>query len=369
MSSRKERKVPKKFIEKYGDSFPIWSFSRVNSFNNCIFEYYLSRIKKLNSKDNIYTVTGNVVHQIIEDFYNNKIKYNDMIDKFESDFLDIEISDYKFSSDETRNINMRDKYKNCVTHFFKNHIPVKEKVLTEKEIWIDVDGHVFMGYVDAIHKDSDGNIIITDYKTSTIYKGNKIPEQSKQLLLYALGLNQNGIKLDKIKCRWSFLKYVDITYKQKNGKYKTTTAERNKWVEKIKTPLKRDLKEIYQMEDWEADIKIDKLIKENSLYELSSEIKNKYKLNDCYVYIDINEDAINKLKQDLIETVRGILSRSRDENDWQRDDIQPSEEFYCSVLCGQKSNCKYFKDYIKNKNDNMVVEDEIIKDIDELLNL
>lgn len=369
MSARRERVIPKRFIEKYGENPQIWSFSRASTIQNCTYEYYLSRIEKVKSKDNIYTLCGTVTHDILEDFYNNKVEFNEMRNRFDSDFLNIEISDYKFSNEEDKNERMKDKYRNCIIHFFDNHNPVKNKVLTEKEIWIEVNNNVFMGYVDAIHKDDDGNIVITDYKTSTKYSGKKIGEHQNQLLLYALGLHQGGISLSKIKCRWAFLKYTDITYKQKNGKYKTTTGERHKWVDKIKTPLKRDIKEFYELENWQADLKVEECVKANTLDSLDDSISSKYKLDDCYVYIDVNEDTIRKMTNDLSELVEIANKNGKEEKNWEREDIEPSEEYYCNVLCGVSHQCKYYKNYLKKLDKNSELDQVIMGDLDELFNL
>ena len=369
MGERRERKIPKRFTKKYGEKFPIWSFSRVNSFHNCLHEYWLSRIQKLEGKENIYSVTGSCVHDSIEAYYNGEIEYGELVDRFESDFLNIEISDFKFSNDEDRNDSMREKYKECIIHFLKNHVPIKTKVITEQEIWIDVDGHVFMGYIDVVTKGEDGVYYVYDWKTSTRYTGKKIEENANQLLLYALALNQAGASLDKIKVAWNFLKYTNITYMQKNKKLKTTIGERHKWVEKIKTPLKKDLKEFYQLEDWEVDIKIDELIRLNSLDSIDKSIRDKYELSDCFVYVDVTEESLIKLKKDLADTVSEIQSRSKDEKDWQREEIKPEEEFYCNVLCGQRRNCKYYTDYLNRKNDIQQEELDVILDLDEILDL
>lgn len=367
MAQREKLKIPKRFIEKYGENFPIWSFSRINTLENCNYEYYLNYIKKLKGENNIYTLCGSCAHDIIQGFYDGKIKYNEMVDKFEEDFLDIEISDYKFSSDEEKNTKMRNKYKECVIHFFKHHQPIKTKVLTEKPIWIDVDGHVFVGYVDAITKDKDGNYYIIDWKTSSIYKGAKIKQHAKQLLLYALGLHQAGIPLNKIRVTWNFLKYCNITYKQKNGKCKTVSAERNKWVVAIKNQLKKDIKTVYNVEDWEVDLKYDECVKNNSLKTLDKSIQNKYEITDCYVYADINEEDIEQLKKELIEAIKLINKRGDDEVNWERDEISPDQEYYCSVLCGQRKHCKYYKNHLDKLGKKEKEEAEIIAELDEIL--
>lgn len=370
MSNRKKLTLPKRIINKYGEKPMIWSYSRLGTFNNCVHEYYLSRIKRYKSCDNIYTISGSVAHDILEDFYNSKIKYEDMYKRFEQDFLTIEVSDYKFSADQERNLSMRNKYKDCVMHFFKNHQVVEEKVLSEKHIWIDVEGHLFTGYVDAIHKEGD-YFIITDYKTSNIneYKGKKLKQNQKQLLLYALGLHQLGIPLEKIKIRWNFLKYLNIKYPLKNGKTKITQAERYKWVDKIKNPLKKDILEKYDIEDFEADIKIIDCIKQNSLDGLHEDVINKYKIEDCYVYGDISEETIKELEDEMEKDILRVLEKGEDEKKWGRGNIQPNEEFYCNVLCGVKKHCKYYSKYLdelKKMNDIEVEEADIIAELENL---
>ncbi|MED3792487.1 PD-(D/E)XK nuclease family protein [Niallia alba] len=366
MSSRPKLVIPKRYKEKYGEKFPIWSFSRINTLHNCEHEYYLSRIKKMKSLDNIYSLCGSYAHEILEKYYCNEIKYQDMVVKFESDFLDVEISDYKFSNDKEKNNKMRDKYKECVVHFFKTHNKMADKVAIEKLIWIDIEGNVFIGYVDAIHKDEDGNFIITDFKTSSMYKGKKVQEHGKQLLLYALGLIQGGVDINKIKVRWNFLKYVNISYLQKNGKMKTTSGDRNNWVKSIKTPLKRDIRDFYDMDEWEVDLKIEECIRNNSLASLDNSIIGKYKLEDCYVYPEVNQESIVDLVDGLISDINLIKSKGDDEVNWERNEIQSQDEYYCNVLCGVKKHCKYYKDYLNKKNLSDVEEEDIIALLEEI---
>jgi hypothetical protein len=366
MGERRKVTRPKRLVEKYGENFPIWSFSRINTLENCVHEYWLSRIKKVESKDNVYTMLGTYSHDILEDYYNDKIEHSSMSPRFESDFIDVEISDFKFSNDEDRNDSMRKKYKECVTHFFKHHDKMADKVATEKLIWIDVSGNVFMGYVDAINKDKDGNVIITDFKTSSLYKGAKIQQQAKQLLLYALGLHQGGVPLEKIKIRWLFLKYLSISYKLKNGKTKVTQADRNSWVKAIKTPLKKDIIAIHELEEWEADLTLEECISNNSLNILHEDIRNKYTISDCYVYPEISEEILEDLKREFSSAVKDIENRGIEESNWEREPIQPKDEYYCYSLCGVKGSCKYFKEHIDNKNGKQKEEEDLISILDNI---
>ena len=323
MTDRKKITPPPHIVKKYGKDFPIWSYSRLSTFHNCLWEYYLGKIKGLDDEDNIYSLCGTCSHDILEKFYNDEIKYEDMVGEFENNFLDIEVSDYKFSSDEDKNNKMTKNYKDSMIHFFKNHIPVKHKILTEREVWIEVGNNVFIGYIDAIHKEND-TYIITDYKTSSIseFKGEKLKEKQKQLLLYAEGLHQLGISLEKIKIRWNFLKYtninikhmVNITYKE-NGKLKTSCVKRNEWVSKIKTQLKKDIKE-YNPEISNKELKniIDLCVNSNNINNIPDNINNRENIINGYVLSDVIKTGtrynwvntptlITQLRKDLKEVI------------------------------------------------------------------
>lgn len=379
MAVREKMIIPQHLKDKYGDNIKIWSFSRCSSVDNCIHEYYLARVLKKPQKENIYTLAGNSAHLVLEDYYNGKIKYEDMLSKFEEEFLGIELGNYKFSNDEDKHKRMRNAYKENVSLFFQNHVPVTSKVVNEKEIWIDVDSEVFVGYVDALHKEDD-YYIITDYKTSGLsdYTGSKKPKKAMQLLLYALGLIQLGVPADKIKCRWNFLKYtkVGITYKTKakkdNIKYKETIAERIKWVDKVKTQLRKDMIAFYtDLEEWQIDVMLYQCIKNNNLDILDKSISENYVLSDAYEYVDVTEESLQGMKDYLKERIRIIESKSTiNEDDWNREDIEDKTSFYCSVLCSVKSHCKYWKKYKDSLQEDIytVKEDSLLAELDSLLN-
>lgn len=372
MGARVNIERPKHLVDKYGENFKMWSYSNVSSLDNCTWEYYLSRVLGKKGIQNIYSECGGLSHDILENFYNGEIKYEDMLDKFEADFLAIEMGDFRFHADNETNEKRKAVYRANLIHFFKNHVPVKSKVLNEKCVWIDLDGHVFIGYVDAIHKDEEGSYVITDYKTSSIneYKGKKQQAKAHQLLIYALGLMQMGKSIDEIKARWNFLKYtnVKVTYKLKSGEVKTKEkiAERIKWVDSVKSYIKKDLIAYYKYEEWEADIALMDCLKKNSISHLPKEIQANYILEDAYVYIDITEEHIEELKEYLLGQIESIKSRNwKSEKSWEREPIKDS--FYCSVLCGQKRHCKYYSDYIHSQSEVLAVDQQMIAELDELM--
>ena len=67
---RKTNKELEEIKKKYNTD-RIWSWSRFNSYHNSPYEYYLKYIKKVpeDRQDCIYTVTGGMAHEIMENLY------------------------------------------------------------------------------------------------------------------------------------------------------------------------------------------------------------------------------------------------------------------------------------------------------------
>lgn len=373
VSEREKIVIPQRLRDRFDENTKIWSYSNISSIDNCTWEYYLSRVKKQKGIQNIYSLAGTISHNLLEDYYEGKITYEEMLPRFESDFLEIELGDYRFHADDETNAKRKATYKANLVHFFKNHKPVTSKVVNEQVMWIDIHGHLFIGYVDAMHNEN-GQIVITDYKTSSIneYKGKKQEDKAKQLLMYATGLVQAGVPIEKIRGRWNFLKYTDvqITYKLKSGQVKTKNkiCERVKWVEGIKSYLKKDLMSYFNYQDWEAEIMMAELIQKNSIDELPDEIKKNYVLSDAFVEIEVSEKTIEGLKQYVLGQIEKINSRNwKLEKEWRREPLKQEDTFYCTVLCGQRRNCQYYKDYLASQSELVAVDEELMAELDELM--
>ena len=443
MSERKEIIRPKKLVEKYGETFPVWSYSRLSTYKNCQHEYYLSRILKKENENNYWAILGGLSHDSLEDFYNGKIKYDDMLTRFEHNFLDYEMSDLKFVKDEAQNERMIKKYKDCMVHFFKNHHIVPFKVISEREVWIDLGIAAFIGYIDAIHYDEESNYVITDYKTSSMgaeYKGENLLHKQEQLLLYALALHQMGASLDKIKIRWNFLKYTNINYNHminvtylKNGKHTTScvkkleliskiapqlkkdmlehdpdvdpkevnaaikqwkldndfsnlpqwlqdrytlspvvkVGERHKWVENIKTQLKKDLIE-YGLSDMEAEIMYLDCVESNSLDGVPEEVFKNYILQDAYLYGEVSQENIDRLVDNMTKAIKEIQAKGVDDSSKWEDNktLTDKSMYYCNNLCGVRKECRFYQEHIEElKKQNEEYQKEDIDILTELENL
>ena len=333
----------------------IWSWSKINCFHTSSYEYYLKYVKlvKEDRANSIYTTTGGLAHNILEKFYTNEITYDKMIDEFEDGWMvATDIADLKFDrTDEDKNIKIKDRYYENLVHFFKNHTVLKHKPSIEQFIKIKVDGNLFQGYIDCIFKDDDECFVIQDYKTSSIYKGAKAENESGQLVLYALGLMQQGVPMDKIKICWNFLKYVNIQYEQKNGAIKTKESERCKIGESLQSNAKSWLKHF----GYEPDEYLKEMLDTNSIDCLPEEVHKKYVISDCYVYVDLTDKLIDKWTNHIVTMIKDIELREKDYKEtlsdrcfWDTDDSVKEQSYYFANLCSYSRNLhKPYDEYCK----------------------
>lgn len=358
-----------KLKDKYGVDI-IYSFSRINCYKNCSYSFYLKYIKHIKgTNDSIYAVLGTQFHDLLEKLYNNEVKQEDLPELCDNIILNAELSDLRFNkSDKEKNDAIANKYYACIRHFFSNHKLVTQKVISEQEIVIKIKDNIFRGFVDAIHKDGD-NYIITDYKTSTIYTGDKISKEGNQLALYALGLHQKGVSIDKIKIRWEFLKYISVSYQLKNGKTNTSNYERHCWVAKLSAQLRKVLKELGN-EDFIIDMMINESINNNSIDNLPDEVRAKFTLTDCYVYIPFNQEVVDNLINDLDDTIKEIesLKNTNNEDLWNKD-LTEKETYWCGNLCEYTaSQCRCYKNFLENselfkKENNKNINEDWLKEL------
>lgn len=332
-----------KIKKKYNVS-RIYSWSRVNTYMTSKYEYMLKYVKHEpeDRQDCGYAPLGSIAHDTLDAFYEDKISYSDMICQFEDGWVTaIDIADLKLDrNDEEHDASIKAKYKEDLQHFFKNHVEYKHKLLIEKPIIAKIGSNVFVGYVDAIFKDDEGNYHIVDFKTSSKYTGKTAEEKSGQLVVYAMGLIQAGIPLEKVRICWNFLKFCNIEYQQKNGAVKTKIAERCKIGDSLKTNAKMWLKDSGYSED-EIDDYLKLLIDTNNIDALPDDVRCKYKMADCHVYVPLTQELIDKWTDIITTNIRDICAREKDYKEtgsdqafWDDEEDVKKESYYYATLCG-----------------------------------
>lgn len=345
--ARLSREELDKIKEKYNVS-RIYSWSRVNTFMTSKYEYMLKYVTHdpEDRQDCGYTTLGSLAHDTLDGYYEGKISYDDMVEQFEDGWITaIDIAELKLDrNDIEHDASIKKKYHEDLQHFFKNHVKYEHKLLIEKPIIAKVGANVFVGYVDALFKDGDDNYHIVDFKTSSKYTGKTAEEKSGQLVVYAMGLIQAGIPLQKVRICWNFLKFCNIEYQQKNGAVKTKIAERYKIGDSLKTNAKMWLKDAGYSEE-EVDDYLKLLIDTNNIDVLPDEVRCKYKMTDCHVYVPLTQELIDKWTDIITTNIRDIMAREKDYKEtgsdqafWDDEASVKKESYYYATLCGYSSS-------------------------------
>ena len=330
----------------------LWSWSRFNTYHNSKYEYFLKYIKHLpeDRQDCIYTVTGGMAHDIMEKLYLGKSKYEDMDNDFEDAWMTAGIADLKFDrNDAEKNKKIADKYYKNLKHFFNNHHVIPHKVEIERFISVLIGQNVFQGYIDVCFKGDDGCFNILDWKTSSIYKGEKALNECGQLVVYAIGLHQMGVPYEKIKICWNFLKYVKVDCEQANGKWTTREIDRCEIGSKLQTSVKMWLKKLgYEEQLVEY---LDMLAQTNDIKCLPDDVQAKYKFNDCIVYVDLTQELIDRWTTEITNTIDEIVEKENEYEVEKMIDAEKAEQiffdtpeevekqsYYFATLCAYSPN-------------------------------
>lgn len=378
----------KKMCEALGTD-RLNSWSRVNCIHNSLYEYYLKYIlhKEEDRDDSIYKVTGGISHDILEKYYTTQIPYDAMVEEFEDGWTTaFDIAELKFvRGDGDRNKSIANKYYYDLKNFFSTHERIKDRIDIEQFITVKIGEEYYQGYIDAKVTDANGNITILDWKTSSIYKGDKAKNECGQLVMYAMALHQQGVPYEKIRIAWNFLKYQCVTVQSKKGVKKVREIERCELGEKLQANAKMWLKDAGYSEEQVFEY-LDQLAQTNDITVLPEAVQNKYEFHDCYVCVDLTEELIDHWESFIIDTMKLIREKEKEyfvlkENGkfeeadklwWEDEESLKKQSYYLTNLCGYSANLhKPLKAYLEkldsNKNGDILgqkKEDEY--DVDDL---
>lgn len=181
-SNNQKTEAPKKYP---GYNPKSLSHSQVNSYYDCPYGYYLSKVKKYPRKSNFYAEFGNLIHELFEADSVER-KNNDR--QMTLDSL-LELYRYKFGTTKISfpNTRTKDKYymlgQDMIKHYCADRNSTK---ILETEFGFtltDICDVPVKGFIDVIYQDQDGKTIVGDYKTGNPYTKERV-NGDHQLTLY-----------------------------------------------------------------------------------------------------------------------------------------------------------------------------------------
>lgn len=349
--------VKEKIKELREKGIPIYSISRLNTVDNCGWEYWQTYIEHLEPKDNIYSFAGTKIHACLEQLQNG-ISI-DFPKEIEQVLDDAKILDIQFPSET-----IEDKWVKNMKYFAEHYEkPHYEKTETEKLFLFQLNNKYLQGIIDLVIYNEDGTVSIRDYKTSSKFSNSNLEEKGRQLILYGLAMEQIGYKIKDV--AWEMLKYVEISYKLKNGNTRTTIAERGFIIDKLKSDITKELKSLKKYNDLEIEAMVDEAIQLNSFDILPPSIKEKYTINDYILYYDYTPEKKLETEAFIEAKINEIEQFEDNKSWWEAREINAGTSFYCQNLCNHREHCEYLKEYLERQEifNEIREEEELNKDL------
>lgn len=343
--------------ELYKQGVSVYSFSKLETIHNCLYEAYLTYIKGLRDKQepNVYSSLGTKIHDTLEAIMNGNATEEDLLPALQLELDSLDTLGIDFPKGRDGSDAIRQGWITDMISFCQTYKAPKGKFETEQFfLYQTPNGNYLQGYIDLIRVRSDGSIDIYDYKTSSMYKGADLKSHSRQLTLYAMAKEQEGYKVRSI--AWIFLKYWDVTYMgKKTAKSKSETeikkvVERKNLVKDLTPDIRAKLL-TRGVDEIDADFIIEEALKHN---EIPDAVKDEFKLTPCVVGYEFNEETQAEANEYFDNTVarwESLLGSDEDEYSHKpftklgRNGKISDDSFYDSALCGYRKICSHLIKY------------------------
>lgn len=349
-----ERAEDKRLQELKDQGVELYSISRLDTINNCLYEAYLTYRLGDRGANNIYAVMGGKLHDVLEGMANGTATKEDLLPAMRAELDDMDMLDVKFPNEKIRENWIQDIEHFCETFDF----PDLGKMETEQLfIYRTDDNHYINGYIDLICHQNNGTIEIYDHKSSSMYSSKDMDEHARQLLVYLMGKEQEGFKVSKI--AWHFMKYVEVFYPDKKGNIKSKIVERKKIGEEMSKYIEYAM-EAAGYDSFEIDTALATTIKVNKFGFLPDDIKSKFSFKPCIVEYEITQEAIDECKKYIHDTIAKWESLAdKDESAYtprkltkiQKNGRVAQDYFYCVNLCSHFRQCPHIHDYLAKMED------------------
>lgn len=186
----------------------LWSFSRLNSFYNCPYEWYEKYIMCQYGESSFFSEFGICCHETLERYAKGEITLFELSEEYENAFEKI----VKHEAPPNKYVDIKQSYFEKGLDYFDNidlDLENYEILGVEKEVRFKVDDKDFIGYIDLLLKEKEtGKIIILDHKSASIkfLKNGGISKKDqahvlefiRQLQLYSLAVKEEYGHVDEL---------------------------------------------------------------------------------------------------------------------------------------------------------------------------
>lgn len=233
----------------------VWSFSRLGTFENCKYEFYLNYIVNDNNvylrEGNYFAEVGSFVHKILAMIYERKLSSEEAVYYYVDNF-------YKEVNYTTKKSIMDNTFKSCADFFLNSDfswLDTYNVLGVEYETKFKIHTYNFIGYIDAfLGLKDDKTIILLDNKSSRYPFGkngkikanerNNFEKYKKQMYLYCYGIRN---EFDVFPKEMTWLHFKD------KGKFATIPFDKTEFDDTVLWAIDT-IKKIENEKDFEPNI-------------------------------------------------------------------------------------------------------------------
>lgn len=359
-----ERKIDARLKALYDKGVEVFSISKLDTINNCLYEAYRTYKLHERGENNIYGIMGTKIHDTLEGIILGKNTESDLLLAVNSELEEMEMLGIDFPKDRTGGDSIKNGWMQNMNHFCNTFVCPKGDFKTEEFfLYTTKNGVVVQGYIDLIRTNKNETISIFDWKTSSMYSKSELLSHGRQLIIYALAKEQEGFTVDRV--AWIMIKYCTCTFMGKarlNSKQETKITkvmERKKIVQELERYIVADLEKL-GFDDVEILELIQTAKQEISLNSLPVEIQQKYIIKpyvmEYQLTDELREETISYIEQ-TAELWNGLKRESqfhpRKFYKKTKYGKQQEDTFFCVNLCNHRATCPHLKKHNAIKGDRL----------------
>lgn len=217
-----------------------YSFSKLTTFEQCKYQYYLNYIEKRKGEQNAFAQYGTFAHLLLEQHAKGELAVWELLDAY-TDLYDENVT---LPFPYNKYVDLAESYRHDGYEFFRTFDGLDDLDIMEVETRFaePLDDFLFTGVIDITYRDTDGGIVIRDWKSKSKFANKlELSNYARQPFSYALHIKNKYSAPPKMLQFFMFRKgnIVEIPYNE--NEYENALN----WI-------KGTVKEIRECNDWSA---------------------------------------------------------------------------------------------------------------------
>lgn len=180
-----------------------WSYSRVKSFEDCKYRWFMKYILDIKGTETFFSSYGKFMHELIDAHYKNGLSSGQLQLRYLNSFLD------KVAMPAPSKKTFQNYFQSGL-QYLGNFEPLPYRVIaTEKKVGFDINGVPLVGIIDYIGEYDDG-LVIVDNKSRALKPKSRRAKPTKsdveldtylrQLYLYAVAIEKEYGRTPSLLC-------------------------------------------------------------------------------------------------------------------------------------------------------------------------